>query len=89
MAWTYSDWRTYPNGASRLERLRLHMAELSDAVTLGVSADGQSVSSSDVRQMLADLESVEEKLSALYDSPVEDNPGRTHRVHMNLRRMGR
>lgn len=36
MAWTYSDWITYSSGsASRLERLRLHVQEVANAIQGG------------------------------------------------------
>jgi hypothetical protein len=35
-AWTYSDWVTYePGSASRLTQLRLHIKEVSDALSTG------------------------------------------------------
>lgn len=35
-AWTYSDWVTYDTGsATRLTRLRLHIQEVSDAISTG------------------------------------------------------
>lgn len=40
MAWTYSDWITL-TGQNRLTRLRLHIQEVSDAMTPATTTNGE------------------------------------------------
>ena len=55
MAWTYSDYVTYPAGDAKVARLRLHLQEVSNQVGRAVSADGKSVSSAEIRQYRSEL----------------------------------
>lgn len=55
MAWTYSDWRTYPVGADRRARLALHLQELEDALATrgtAVGADGKSLSREGLMELI-------------------------------------
>ena len=58
--WAYADWITY-DGADRLTRLRLHIAEVSQR-TMGTSARGNSVTTVDP-QYLQGLLKEESKLT--------------------------
>lgn len=62
--YTYHDWQQQTDPAARLARLRLHLAEVSAAITAAVSANGSSRSASDLRQYWQDLTAQEEKLVA-------------------------
>lgn len=63
MTWTYSDWITQPTPGTRLTRLRLHIAEVSEVASgVAVSKDGASRDPSNAREYLATLMEREEKL---------------------------
>lgn len=63
MTWTYSDWRSYPdsNPSAKLAQLRLHIQEVSDAITADVSKHGSSRSSSSLTTYFDRLEEQEKK----------------------------
>ena len=66
-AWTYADWITYAEStaaeaASKLTRLRLHMQEVSQAVTADVSAGSKSRSTGSLNEYLRDLRTEEKRL---------------------------
>lgn len=56
MAWTYHDYESQTTDTDRLTRLRLHISEVSLAMTVDVSADGKSRSAGSLRTYLADLQ---------------------------------
>lgn len=62
MAWTNSNWITY-TGQARLTALRLFIAEVTDAVTAGVSSDGTSYNPEVLQQLLTELLKREQDLS--------------------------
>lgn len=62
MAWTYSDWITKATGSSeRLERLRLHVQEVSDHVSGSYSVPGISKSASELVTYLNGLKQDEQR----------------------------
>ena len=66
MAWTYSDWVTYEVGvADRLTRLRLHMVEVSDAMSGVAEATGQGQGAKRHSGLAAYLESLREQEASL------------------------
>ena len=64
MAYTYADWITQADNATRLTRLRLHIQEVSEAMTAGMTADGVSVNPSNLGQYYDMLTKREESLGA-------------------------
>ena len=67
MAWTYSNWKTLAEVTlaevnAKLERLRLHMQEVSEKVQPDVSADGRSRSTGQVQAYLDSLDTHEMRL---------------------------
>lgn len=64
-AWTYSDWITKTTGSTeRLERLRLHIQEVSDKLKAGsYSVTGRSVQRYETERYLAGLRA-DEKIEA-------------------------
>lgn len=82
MAWTYSDWRTYAdsNPAAKLARLRLHIQEISDAITADVSKAGASRGSNPLVTTLAMLEKQETKYAALVN---QKSGKRAYTANMN------
>ena len=63
MAWQYSDWVTVTTASSRLAQLRLHIQEVSNALTAGYQSDGTSYNPSHLRQYLQDLHKMETPLA--------------------------
>lgn len=57
MAWTYADWESQTSDASRLSRLRLHIAEVVQHVGPEVAGGGMSKGSSSLTSYLRDLRS--------------------------------
>lgn len=64
MAWTYSDWIS-TDGSSRLTRLRLHIQEVSDALTASYQSDGTSYNPAHLNSYLSSLHAQEASLSAV------------------------
>lgn len=65
MAWAYNDYITM-TGAGRLERLRLHIREVSDAIATRatqVSSDNHSKSQEDLLPYLQSLIAMEQDLA--------------------------
>ncbi|MEO1584750.1 MAG: hypothetical protein AAFR96_09290 [Planctomycetota bacterium] len=62
MAWSYSNWRQQPGDAARLERLRLHMQEVADKITVDVEGDGFKKLSSPVRLYYESLQKQHDEL---------------------------
>lgn len=56
VAWTYHDYEEQTSDTARLTRLRLHIGEVSAAMTADVTADGKSRSAGNLRAYLADLQ---------------------------------
>lgn len=65
--WTYADWITYDDLATRLARLRLHIVEVSQHV-MGTSTRGQSVTAADQRY-LSELRASEAQLTTSVSRP--------------------
>jgi len=66
-AWSYADWITYAESTAaevtaKLTRLRLHMQEVSQAVTADVSAGSKSRSTGSLNEYLRDLRADEKRL---------------------------
>lgn len=55
MAWTYSDWATKATVALRLERLNLHIQEVSDRIGNEQSGDGYSKGSGSLATLMQNL----------------------------------
>lgn len=55
MAWTYSDYITLGPTSAGLTRLRLHIQEVTDKISLEIAADGKSKSSHALQQYLDGL----------------------------------
>jgi hypothetical protein len=56
MAWTYSDWVTYPRAsAARVDRLAQHVREVTDLITASVQAAGTSVETTGLQNYAARL----------------------------------
>lgn len=64
MAWTYSDWRQQATDADKLTRLRLHLQEVTDAITAEVAGGGMSKSTNSYRSLLDYLQGEERILEA-------------------------
>ena len=62
MAWTYSDYATYSDTSDRLERLRLHIVEVSDEIQAEGSDGGTSLNLTNLRTYLQDLKREEKDL---------------------------
>jgi len=58
-AWTYSDYVTSDYGATRLSRFRLHVQEVSDALSAEMAAGGMSRSTHALERYLASLKKTE------------------------------
>lgn len=56
MSWTYSNWRSQTTPAAQLAQLKLHIQEVTDAISADISADGKSRSSGSLTTLLAALE---------------------------------
>lgn len=78
MAWSYSSWITL-TGQARLTQLRLHIQEITNAITAGVTADGESVSPGNLNPVLDRLLDTEKELSATLAGGVFGVP--TRRVY--------
>lgn len=67
--WTYSDWITYADDSLRLERLRLHIQEVSNAVGRENQVGDFATSSRENRmyldRLLTEERSLGERISAL------------------------
>lgn len=65
-AWTYSDWVTLASGSSeRLTRLRLHIKEVSDAISTGNYSNTKGSRDKDALQKeLSDLRKIEQTEAA-------------------------
>lgn len=59
MSWQYSDYITYDRGQARLDRLRLHIQEVSDAFVAGSTVDGTTYQPAHLASYLADLRTTE------------------------------
>jgi hypothetical protein len=59
MAWVYSDYVTYSYGATRLSEFRLHIQEVSDALTAEMTSGGRSHSTSAIQTYLQTLKDAE------------------------------
>lgn len=69
MAWTYSDYITF-TGQDRLTRLRLHIQEVSDALTARTTTDGETYDPATLTSYLDGLQRKEQQISAaLTDRP--------------------
>lgn len=55
MAWTYSDWITQSDQTTKVERLKLHIQEVSDQVSFNFSAEGYSRQNDTNERYLAGL----------------------------------
>lgn len=64
MAWTYSDYVTYNPGSTKLSRFRLHVQEVTDALSQEMSTAGNSQSSYAIERYLARLMDLEPKIVA-------------------------
>lgn len=65
MAWSYADWPSQATVQLRLDRLRLHIGEVGQAVegrSVGASADGKSIAREGLGQYLAMLLEQERRL---------------------------
>ena len=82
MTWTYSDWRSYAdsNPSAKLARLRLHIEEVTDAITADVTKGGSSRSSNPLLGYLSMLEKSEAKYAALTN---QKNGSRAYHANMN------
>lgn len=65
--WTYSDWITHDDQATRLQRLRLHIVEVTNHI-MGTAARGQSVTAVDP-QYLGRLQAQEVALTNSVSRP--------------------
>lgn len=65
--WTYSDWITHDDQATRLTRLRLHIVEVSEHI-LGTSTRGRSVTAAN-QQYLSGLQATEATLTNSVSRP--------------------
>lgn len=64
MAWTYSDYVTYDEGPTRLERLRLHVKEVADALQTGsYSIPGMSMSRGELVNYMSTIQREEKELA--------------------------
>lgn len=84
MAWTYADWRAQTTEAGQLERLRLHMGEVSNEVSAAITAGSKSRDSSQLNDYLANLEENARRLERITGSGVV----RPVVVHADLRGRG-
>lgn len=64
MAWTYADWESQSGDSARLDRLRLHIAEVAQLVGPEVAGGGMSKGSSSLTNYLRDLRSEATRLQA-------------------------
>ena len=82
MAWTYSDYRSLPDNspAAKLERCRLYMQEINDAIAADVTKGGSSRSSSPLLTLLAMAEKDEKRLMSLVASK---NGNRAYQANLN------
>lgn len=62
--WTHSAWRSEPTDAARAVKLRLHMDEINGAIGHDVGSGSMSLSTGELRQLLADLQVELDKLEA-------------------------
>ncbi len=64
--WTYSDYITQATTATRLTRLRLHIQEVSNALSSpqSVNSGGHGLSQFDLTELLKDLKAEEAQLAA-------------------------
>ena len=65
MAWTYSDYITLGPTSAGLTRLRLHIQEVTDAITADVSSDGKSMSSGNLVTLRDSLTKERERLAGM------------------------
>ena len=65
--WTYADWITYDDLTTRLERLRLHIVEVSQHV-VGSSLRGRSVTPAN-QKYLTELRAEEKTLTGSISRP--------------------
>lgn len=63
MAWTYSDWISR-TGTDRLTRLRLHIQEVSDAITAATDSNGETYNPQVLQTYLDGLMRREGQISA-------------------------
>lgn len=66
--WTYNDWRGQATDALRLERLKLHVVEVSERIDAAVSSSGQSINSKELLTYLQHLEAQADKLQERVDA---------------------
>ena len=67
MAWTYSDWVTYPDSspAAKLTQLRKHIQEVSDQITADVTKGGSGRQTGRLQDYLERLYTKETDLMAM------------------------
>lgn len=63
MAWTNSNWITF-TGQARLTALRSFIVEIQDAITVGVSADGEAINPGNLNSVLSSLMETEANLAS-------------------------
>ncbi len=63
MAWSYSNWITF-TGQARLDKLRLFIQEIQDAITVGVGADGETINPGSLNPLMAQLMEAEQNLAS-------------------------
>ena len=73
MSWTYAAWEEQSTPEAQLAMLKQWRTELRDAISLGVTGNGHSVNSSDVRQTLRDSQDDLTRLQAQVDSRAGTN----------------
>jgi len=65
--WLYNDWRQEPSFTARLDRLKLHLEEVSARVAETVSSEGQSIDTRAVLDYLKHLEAKADELQMRVD----------------------
>ena len=82
MAWTYSDWVTYPdsNPSAKLARLRLHIQEVTNSIGPDVTKGSSSRSSGSPLGYLDKLEKQEKDLMARV---AQSSGRRAYQANMN------
>jgi len=75
--WSYSDFESQSTNTLRLQYLRLHIAEVEDAITATVGADGKSRDAAVLESKLNRLTERRKELEQMPDTNGSTNGGRS------------
>lgn len=83
--WTYSDFESQSTNTLRLQYIRLHIAEVEDAITATVGADGKSRDAGVLEAKLARLTARRRELESMPDANGATNNGVSYAKIRSLR----